>query len=306
VQIQAFLNELSLTPVESRLAGRVMMEEFIGCLISLPKQVNIRSLDELDAFPLCSDYVIAQWRNDLEVDLELRRRYKSLEVNRPFFEDGPESDRLLGAEFSLDGAGCQAATAAYLGEGICLSWLSHERWDTNRLDGLFFELNDEQTEPRPESVPHASRKAHVSSFSEWLTERLKVTIRSGRDIWENRATLYPGLEFCESSQQQIELLQVSAALAVNKKLTQLSKVCQAWLVGPFPHEQLGHASTESTTTLQQYGEAREATDANGVVHQFSHHLRYTPGAGRLYYQPLGPQRVLIGYIGKHLPTRLYH
>lgn len=63
-----------------------------------------------------------------------------------------------------------------------------------------------------------------------------------------------------------------------------------------------NVTPENDPTLQQYG---DAFDADGFLHPFSHHLRYTPGLGRIYCQPLKPERVLIGYVGKRFSKRNY-
>ena len=52
--------------------------------------------------------------------------------------------------------------------------------------------------------------------------------------------------------------------------------------------------------------ARTFLCPDGEERLFSWHVRYTPGAGRIHFLPLGPREgCLIGYIGHKLPTVKY-
>ncbi len=60
---------------------------------------------------------------------------------------------------------------------------------------------------------------------------------------------------------------------------------------------------ESQATLRKYGEEHTFTPPHGPPRIFSLHLRFTPGAGRIYFDGDSEEkRGIVGHIGPHLPT----
>lgn len=166
------------------------------------------------------------------------------------------------------------------------------------LQGSQFRYQGRRAQPDALSLPP---RAQLSTTLSRLSA-LAAKAPTAKDVWLSRLERFPNLQFCPAVRGQLLSLQTPALLQVLKRLGMLQAVTSHWQSGPFPHGQLPHSTPDSQPTLERYGEARTFTDASGRAHLFSHHLRFTPGAGRLYYQPLGPGQVLIGYLGVKLPT----
>ncbi|HWS85247.1 MAG TPA: hypothetical protein VN207_13415 [Ktedonobacteraceae bacterium] len=93
-------------------------------------------------------------------------------------------------------------------------------------------------------------------------------------------------------------------LAIQKKLQELDSFCVDWLDGPFdPQKIAGKITNESQATLHTHGKERTFLCPDGEKRLFSWHMRLTPGAWRIYFHPTTyEQELIIGYIGRHLPT----
>ncbi|MCI0528399.1 MAG: hypothetical protein L0Y56_13245, partial [Nitrospira sp.] len=64
-------------------------------------------------------------------------------------------------------------------------------------------------------------------------------------------------------------------------------------------------SPESQATLQQFGRERTFRSPDGEERIFSWHVRLTPGSWRIYFFPEEAGKMIVGYIGPHLPTVSY-
>lgn len=81
----------------------------------------------------------------------------------------------------------------------------------------------------------------------------------------------------------------------------------AWSDGEFPHHGLpGPASPESAQTMNRYGDKRLFRTRNGQMRFFQHHMKYIGENMRVHYL-VDPKRsrLIIGYVGPHLPTVLH-
>jgi hypothetical protein len=89
-----------------------------------------------------------------------------------------------------------------------------------------------------------------------------------------------------------------------KHLWELQRYAQDWKSGPFDSDQIQcQTSVESTSTLTQYGAERTFVYPDGQRRVFSWHSKITHNAWRIHFYPSAETRsIIIGYIGRHLPT----
>ena len=152
-------------------------------------------------------------------------------------------------------------------------------------------------------ITHASNPNHVTAHAEWIEKRLRSKIHNGNDLWNHKDSLFPSLTFCNTVHRQIRRLSGQIFDNVWEKLSDLQAHCEGWTSGGFNTEGLlGNPRLESAATLQIFGQERNFRCPDGEERIFSWHISLTD-SWRLYFFP-GPElgKMIIGYIGPHLPT----
>ena len=174
------------------------------------------------------------------------------------------------------------------------------------------EENDDLVE-KDDAVRHMCDEAHLQSHETWLVERLKTSVRNGRDLSKKAKEWYPHLLFCKDAEAQLKGLAGGTPQfrRVIARLFEIENYCQQWHEGGFEANAIPNASNESDSTMNQYGHLREFVCPDGVKRSFGFHLKGLPGHWRIHIWPDvegifcdssdSPRKILIGYIGNHLP-----
>ena len=145
----------------------------------------------------------------------------------------------------------------------------------------------------------------INDPNDWLIHIVN-SINSGADLWERKERIFPSLIFCDNVRKQLHALNEGDPLLKQfvNKLFELEVYCKNWIDGPFDPNLLPFkVTTESTATLEAYGDDRKFRCPDGEDRIFSWHARLTPHARRLHFFPSADTRqIIIGYIGPHLGT----
>lgn len=311
MDLEMVLNELSLRGSAPDIpSARKRMSELIKTLrqasASGAKRI-LRTNSNINSLELAPGYPVARWRNDEESDREERTFFRTLTAKAPFWEDAAEEikDEFDLSEVFYQGEQAMGLTFAFVSDALAVSLLSESKWDCSRLELQLRHLddNEELIEERVE-IPHASRSIHLGEHGEWIKNRIRITARDGRELWQRRNELFPHLEFCESVRPQVESLNATNPMfrQVVKRLFELEEYCQTWATGTFNKDVLGSKATpESDTRLRDFAEQFNIRCPDGESRLFSWHLRMTPGAWRLHFSvELGPGRIIVGYIGRKI------
>lgn len=316
------LNELSLRfPATDVHVARQRMSVLIQTVVVATKhgvKRILRTHSNLDAEELAPDYPVARWRNDSKVDRELQRFFRTLVTKSPFLEDVADPGILhsVGLSEFLHGEDQAIGLGvAYWLEALAISLRSDSRWYDSRVQLKVVQIDDnEEMTHTIEEVVHASSSDHISEHLDWINERLRKdnlqSVRDGMTIWERKEDWFPNLYFCEQIEKQMQALSRGNLLLMPlmKRLHELEDFCNVWYEGPFDHNKmLSKATNESEATIEMYGNERTFLCHDGAFRVFRWHVRLTPGAWRLYFYPLPEERkLIIGYIGPHLPTVQFH
>jgi len=313
VDVDMVLNHLSLgTPAAEERTARELMSELIGTLSTAVKLgvKTLRTQNSIYALILAQDYPVARWLNDNQVSQDERDFLLTLSTQTPPIADltDPElENRVDLSEFRYQGELATELGIAYLLDALAVSLLSEAKWDCSRLELSVRRLDENQEiiDERVEIV-HASRRNHVLEHAEEIQHRIRTGVRDGAELWHRRAELLPHLEFCQNVGEQLQNIRTGSLMLrpIEKRLFEFEDYCQTWESGPFDPDSLpSKASPESQATIQQFGEERTFLCPDGEYRVFSWHVRLTPLAWRIHFFPdVGPGRMIIGYIGKHLPT----
>ncbi len=316
MELEMVLNELSLQPLADDVqTARQRMLELISTMSAATKSGVSRVLRthrDLNAEELASGYPTVRWRNDHEVDRDVRRFFTSLATKAPYLADIGDatiSDKLGNSDFLYDENGATGLGMAYLLDNLALSIRSASCWHPGHLEITYRHLdNDGEILEEIVTVIHASHKDHILEHKLWIKERINTNINNGSDIWQQRERLFPNLQFCDSAGEALQLFNTgnSPFHLVVKKLFEIENFCLQWQTrgGPFDlHSMPLKGSVESEATLTEYARQHTFHCPDGKKRIFSLHIRITRD-WRIHYFPLSEkQQLLIGYIGEHLSTK---
>lgn len=316
-----FLNELSLTPPAADVStGRARMKEFLDTVFRTRQVVKsarpvVHMSDAIDSIVLAPDYSIASWRIDTATSRDEKLRLLQIATQAPILESGraPEDiiERHLGMDCWYDGQLVRGLRGAIAADSLSVSFASAACWNAALLSAEVESLDEDDKITRKRiDIRHASTAGHVDAHESWLRGLERLSVRDGQDLWDRRGELFPALEFCKEVKGQLaEFLGGDIVLSsVIKRLVLLQKFFETWDGTPIgPNSLPTKCTPESAPTLAKYKDEHSFTPPIGPARVFSWHLRFTPGAGRLFFDGDAPRKKgIIGYIGKtKLPNVSY-
>lgn len=269
-----------------------------------------KSLYEL---PIAPDYKVSQWLQESEEDV--KNQFREITAKTPLItDDYPiEKERNDLSEFKIainhqmqfaDGLG-----AAYLLETLCVSFLSHELWDTDKINNIthwyLTEAGNEIT--KIIAVKHASKPVHLAKHQAWFEQKKRESLAKSRDLWERKEEFFPHLVLCGEVEKQLTGLGIHSKFfdQIIEKLKRLNEFAQNWQSGSYSDhvaKQYGlDVSGESEGTLQKYGRQRKFRLPNKKKQLFEKHIK--TGDLRFHFYPDEESNTIyVGYIGSHLST----
>ena len=315
------LNELSVRPLATDVHdARLRMTALVQTVAAATKhgvKNGLRTSSNFIVEELAPGYPVARWLNDTHVDREMQSFFKTIVTKAPFLIDVNESDILESfglSDYFYEERQATGLGVAFLLDALAVSLRSEPGWFESYLRLRVSQLDDDgEITDVFESIPHASVIDHISIHLPWIHKRLRSDAQSevheGLDIWLHKEGWFPHLYFCEQVKEQLQSIYRGHLILMPtfKRLYELEGYCNSWLDGPFdPTKIISKATPESSITLETYGLERTFRCHDGIDRVFSWHLRLTPGAWRLYFYPLPEERkLIIGYIGEHLSTKLH-
>lgn len=308
--VEMVLNELSLQTLAADIpTARQWMSVFIQTLRQATgsgvKRV-VRTQNDINSIQLAPDYPLARWRNDPQVSREEQGFFRLLTTKAPFWTDVAED---IKRQFDLSDISYRGDIApglgfAWISDSLAVSLLSEPIWNEAYLTLDIIQLDDNEALVEEKiNVSHASQTQHIQTHLNWIQNQIRASVKDGVDLWERRKELFPNLEFCQAVEGQMISLRSSDPMLkqVNKRLSELKEAAQHWTEGGFNLDSLpSKATPESDSRLQKFNQQLTLQCPDSELRLFSLHLRMTPGAWRLYFFPLTPGTILIGYIGQKL------
>lgn len=306
----AFLvfNDLST----SRMVENVTLAE--GCLgefsdVLIDARIKGKKIfvvpDSFLQLQIAAGYSIGRWLSQSkDGDREKRLRIKTLVDRRSLYEDCVPREEMerQDVEYLCAGDVAKGLFVAYSIDGLALSVNSSERWDRTRIDLDENWLEGERVNTRVLEVPHCCRPGQLDAHVEWLQQRGQVLPEDGSELWVERSSFFPHLDFCESVEEQLKPLGANDPKfkAILRGLIDLERYCQSWTSTGFDIHQLSNASGESESTLSMYSDERTFRCPDDQDRVFEWHLKR--GDMRIHFFDFpGARRILVGYAGSHLP-----
>lgn len=316
--MQMILNELSARfPVESVESGKQLMSHFLETCFEIRKVIHNDSIlldQDYRSFELAPGYRIEQWRNDLTVDVENKRKFRALLNKSVIYNSNEfEQERDFCTEFQHKKYISKGCLLVYEMDGVAVSFLSNEHWKISEIEGICTELTDDgELEQIRVKIPNVSFSCNIKVFKDYYANKCEEwryrEIRCGQDILECAANMFPNLVFCENALQGCRKnVGVSEAGQIYKRLLELQRAAEG-MEQKFDKNVLTKATPESGVTLERFSDEHTFRLPNGQAQLFSWHVRYTGGyAGRIFFHPVVEERIIyIGHVGHKLPTFNYH
>lgn len=303
-----FFNELSIKESNDKEAGKRLMTGLID-VFRKARSMGLNDLKTTEAFvtfPLAPGYSINDWLFDKSIDLELRRLIRIRATNLPYYieqlVDQKDDEQNLLHEFKYKEQKAMGLGAAYMFDSFAVSFANSSEWDCHLLDLNVVQCTDNDLiNVTVEQVKHASKTEHLDFFTECLIEIKRRQIANGKLLWLKRNEYFPHLIFLKDVEKQVDSLTGNELEfhIIKKRLFELEDYCSTWISGAFTLENFPSKVTpESESRRSNFKDELKKMCPDGIEREFSLHLRYTPGAGRIHFFPDNSRKkVLIGYIG---------
>ena len=317
--VSLIFNDLSVRiPAPDKRTARSWMTEFTSALRAAVELdvVVLRIRDRFGELLLSQNYPMHAWFHDNRVSREEQEfllayatRYTFIQpYDRDLGGDEVFQSNKLVFDAKFEGEKAEGLGYARLLNGLAISMLSESRWDTPQLTIECEELNPESGEIERDWVilRHVSRVQHVfEDHAAWIEERIIDGVSTGKDLLRVANARFPSMVFCDNARKQVEDLTESSVQLprVRDRLFELGQLVEGWRHGGFNYHQIHNSSDESPSTISRYGDQRRFVCPDGRRRLFSWHLKGLPFMWRIHIRALQEEKcVLIGYVGKHLPT----
>ncbi|TAG95756.1 MAG: hypothetical protein EAZ09_11280 [Oscillatoriales cyanobacterium] len=318
MDLEMVFNELSARTLAPDISiARQWMAELIRTMVAA-KGCGLKAMrtkEDFFAIILAENYPLSCWLIDPEVNKDERTFLRTLATKSPLSVDITDvkiktiqdSDCELG---SLQGTQAEGFKVAYYLETLAISFNSESLWNSSRIKLELIQIDDnEELIQESVEVLHASQENHVLEHANWIQKRLQPDRLNGMELWNRRDELFPSLQFCKAGNKQLRRLRTGEKKLelVLEVLSVLDKCAKTWQAGYFslegyPFEESG----ESESTLNQYWKERTFLCPDGEERLFERHVKLKECNWRIHFFPkVKTTKVIIGYVGIHLPTDKY-
>jgi len=318
--IPLVFNDLCLqTTAPDKSTAQQWMADFVRTLMAAndAKLEVFRTTSHFEEMLLAPNYPMQAWFNDGIVSRESRdyvltyaTRYPI--INPPLADLPLDDEIVVRSQRFLCTFEAQDAVGlgyAFLLGGLATSLLTESCWDATSimLEAMEEDPITGNIVTIPAAAKHAARFQHIAEHAPWIKEQLKNSVRDGRDLLQKTQQWYPNLIFCEKARKQLTAIRSGAVQLqrIVERLFELERFCSEWTSDGFDGARLHCHSGESEATLnnRDLRRHREIVCPDGETRLFELHLKCLPDVWRIHFWPdIASRRILVGYIGEHLPT----
>lgn len=303
MSVLLFLNELSCAEPTSKELASKAMRQFVSLLRQVTRMRSDAALvsdlkrEELELAP---GYYLQEWAGQPE-NRDLWRFIRSMQSRAPFSAVLPAGAG-EGVEYRWEQRVAKAIGAAHLMDGLLVSLLVAECWNVPWLfaDRSILSENDGEVTVSDDKVQvrHAAADGHLIVHDEWLKRTGVLDLRNGAQIWEERAALFPNVQFLPRVERQLRELRPDWVTPLAWELRRIDDSLADWDVSV-----RSVPVWRSKITVE--GEQRKLlcrfTDLDGQVRVFDLHGRFTPGAGRVHFRLVPEEgKARVAHVGLKL------
>jgi len=219
-------------------------------------------------------------------------------IESPLIMDSEdEKEQLLENEYLYNGISNIGALACCdIWNTITISFFSQEKWNKDKIILQKQTILDEKEIDI--DVRHASKVEHLDTHQNFF-EELKKNIKLGitqDNFWDRRKEFFPNkIIFCKEIKKQtknLDTLIFQQAISILREIESNKKK---------PTDYKNSPESESVCNSKKLKNMRIFT-IQKIKIQFNYHIKSLPNANRIYFLA-HKNKIYIGYIGEHLPTK---
>jgi hypothetical protein len=266
---------------------------------------------------LADDYYWQDWyhQNNNDQHKDLIRAFRSIQTRQPFFSADDIGEGLDLFEVKLnDSESYSAIQAAVWHDSPLTSFPTRKPWNTSPIQVDISEIQQgaELHSTKSEIINFHSISV-IENFAPELLKNRNASIKSAGEILEKQNDIYPFIEFCGDSIQQLKNWTHSSTLLeqVKESILALNRFSEKWHNKEFEnysHDNLKSCglnhkvSGESQHVLQNQTlrKEREFWLPNGSKEIFENHIKIARGYRLHFFADSKSKKIFIGYIGNHL------
>jgi hypothetical protein len=313
--VDIILNELSLqVRATTASQGRDLLNQWLRLLESLVRQQSqqpaFRAATSLLHLQIADDgYLFVQWLDALSPD-EQALTLGAI-AQKPFVRESyPEYRFRSLAPAKFYDKECHGF--AYAIEHNCLTWSLDTLgdWVDTQYQLVKVSIEDEKMVEEALTAWHLPATGLSSAHSPFLAAQLSSaehqliqSCRSGQDLLSNWTAWFTALDLTAAAEKTLLLVPTVSVPAVAHRLFDLQRFFAAWDGKPLKYkdEFANKTTPETPNTQKEHADKFLIQCPDGQVRSMNWHMRYTPGAGRLYFIPNeAERRCFIGYVGLKL------
>jgi len=300
-------NELSL-PFTNKNDIEEKFKDFFLIFNELKKKnvTKIRMDKNFKDYLILEDISLQQFFGQLN-DSHLKDSLREFITNRIVKLDFPlimkneeESEQLLENEYFYNSQSTLGGLACCdIWNTIAISFFSNEQWnkETIILQKQTI-LDEEEVNEVDINIRHASKVEHLQSHEDFfkeLEEEKKLEITQD-NFWDRRKEFFPNkIIFCKEIKKQtknLDTLIFQQAISILRDIESNRKK---------PTDYKNSPESESVCNSKKLKNMRIFT-IQKIKIQFNYHIKSLPNANRIYFLA-HKNKIYIGYIGEHLPTK---
>ena len=292
-------NELSL-PFANKSNIEEKFKDFFLIFNELEKKnvTKIRMDKNFKDYPILEDISLQQFFGQLN-DIDLKDRLREfitngiIKIESPLIKDeeienneeAVISEYLYNSQSTFGGLACSD-----IWNTIAVSFNSHNEWNK---DIIILQKNTIDI-----NIQHASKVEHLKSHEDFfkeLEEEKKLEITQD-NFWDRRKEFFPNkIIFCKEIKKQtknLDTLIFQQAISILRDIESNKKK---------PTDYKNSPESESVCNNEKLKNMRIFT-IQKIKIQFNYHIKSLPNANRIYFLA-HKNKIYIGYIGEHLPTK---
>jgi hypothetical protein len=309
--LKLILNELSVFPcAPDRVTARHNMKILDDTLRAARARGAAPSLHthvEFSTIELAPGYTLAQWASDPAVDRDMVRSIHRMASKGPFLDDlhcAAEAELGELAECMLDGRPALGFGVAAMQDQVAVS-LSTVPWKRDHVQVEVHYVGSQDTRQTQISVINAHEPQSIERHLSWIEGRLSAELQNGVLLVARTASIFDRLDFTSGAREQLRALTGNERPFphVLRHLFALNARARTWTSGSFEDQYPFPCSQESNATLARFKHERRFVCPDGTCRMFSYHTKINVEKWRIHFIPTDQtRRVLVGYVGTHLPT----
>lgn len=304
------LNELSVVPVKNgQKEFNNIMSQFLNVCHKIATDKNDSDFyctQDLFLQEFAPGYTIYGWLNNSNVPKKEKDLFRKMANKKQLLD----KSYFLGSEFKVELTNGKNVSAigclvAYETEKYVVSMQTDPMWEHKEIKEIYISVEEDD---KKVIVRNCCLPEHVDCLVSEEKQKIFRMIFSGRELWEKRESIYPHLIFCACVKKQLEDARNPLHIKTIMKRLQILEDYFSDYDGKFEKDKLGFRCREESESVKSNDKLREMRTfelPDKRKEFFPWHISFSGDfPGRIHFLPEAKHCVgIIGYVGKHLPTK---